>query len=402
MTVVPLFDWIHKAWTRGRAGVGRATVYAPAPPRSQAALVSEIDAVADAVATARDVDDVLPIIVESAKRFTETEKVVICLVDDADSDRVVIDESNIVVRGPRGILMQDWWGERLPDIIGQVFDQSEMYVETDDARGAWLLAVPVRVAGRRFGVLLAINSIEHRLLPEHSAFLSLLGAFAASAIANAQLVEESRYALLASERGRIAREMHDGISQSLFSIALGVELCKKQLTRDPVGVAERLEDIQGQLASARSELRRYIYDLRPLTLQDLGIVGAIEMWAREVADGHRITVTFDVTGEQYHVGPALEACLYRIAKESVSNVVKHARATTCAINLDYSADQVLLSVTDDGDGFDRGVVEQLALSGVGLGIRSMEDRVMAQGGTFAVLSEPGQGTTVRVALPNGR
>lgn len=343
--------------------------------------------------------DVLTIIVEAAKRFTGTEKVIVCLVDEF-ADRLVMDEGTLVVRGARSTHLQEWWGEHLADIADDVFTDGRSFFDVDDERRAWLLAVPVRTQDHPLGILVAINAIDHRLLPEHSAFLSILGAFAAVSIANARLAEDARYAMLASERERIAREMHDGISQSLFSVSLGLELAKKQVPKDPSLAMRTLEDLERQLGASSRELRRLIYDLRPMKLQELGLVGSVTTWMSEATRGSGMRGTVDVSGQQCPLRPSQEACLYRVAKEAISNAVRHSGGTQVTARIEYGAEAVTLTVSDDGKGLNDGET-RARLEGTGAGLRNMTERVEAESGRLTVTSAPGAGTEIQAELPIG-
>lgn len=369
----------------------------PTPPVGQLALITALDSVAESISAARAVHEVLSIIVESAKRFTGTEKVVVCLVDEY-ADGLAMDESTMVVRGARATHLQEWWGEHLTAIAEDVFADGRAFFDVDQERGAWLLAVPVRAQDQPLGILVAINAIDHRLLPEHSAFLSILGAFAAVSVANARLAEESRYAMLASERERIAREMHDGIAQSLFSVSLGMELARKQLLKDPTQALRTLDDLENQLASSSAEIRRLIYDLRPMKLQELGLIGSVDTWMREATRGTKLRGRIEVNGSVRHLRPSQEACLYRVAKEAVSNAVRHSGGSEVTVCVEYTEPAVVLTVTDDGNGFASGETAR-RLEGTGAGLRNMSERMTAEGGRLQVCSSPGEGTVVRAELP---
>lgn len=371
----------------------------PEPSAAQRALVDALGEVSSAVSSASSVREANAVIVEAAKRFTDADKVAIWLLDE-HADGLVLDESTLVVRGPRDTHLQEWWGTHLPDIIDDVFRNGEPYVDVDRERGAWLLAVPVRARGEPLGMLVAINGLAHRLLPEHSAFLSILGAFAAVSIANARLAEESRYAIMAGERERMAREMHDGISQSLFSISLGMELAKKQVSRDPAQALRTLDDLERQLSVSATELRRLVYDLRPLKLQELGLVDSIRLWLAEATRGSHMTGRMDVRGTQRTLGPSQEACLYRVAKEAISNAVRHSGGSEVAVTLTYAPGEVVLTAQDDGCGLAT-AAERPRLPGSGAGMRNMHDRMAGENGRLEVRGEPGAGTLVRAQLPTG-
>ncbi|MCE5191969.1 MAG: GAF domain-containing sensor histidine kinase [Actinomycetia bacterium] len=386
-------DWFSRLRDGDRAR------YVPGGPPGQEALILALNEVAASASAARTVHDVLNIIVDAAKRFTDTEKVVLALVDDSGA-LTELDESSIVVRGCRLQHDEAWWGAWLLGACDHVFSDGEAYFEVNASAGAWCLAVPVRVQDRPLGILCTINSISHRLRQDQTAFLSILGAFAAASIENARLAEESRYALLASERERISREMHDGIAQSLFSISLSLEVCKRRVLRDPAAVARHIGDIQELLAASQGEIRRYIYDLRPAKLQELGLAGAIEYWLRELAPGKVHKVDLLVNGVVRHVGSEIEACVYRVAREATTNAVKHADADHIRVTLEYTADGVAVTVSDDGNGFDVDSATGASDAGSSMGLRTIRERVETAGGEIKVVSEPGCGCTIWAHIPS--
>ncbi len=360
-------------------------------------LIATLNEVADAVSSAIGIEETLRIIVERAKRITNTDKAVLVLTDEHSGH---VDLDTIVVRGRRDQHAQSWWESRLDALGERAFAADEPILEDHPADDAWLLCGPVRVQDHPIGLLCAINTHSHPFTPDQIGFIAVLSAFAASAIENARLAEQGRYVLLASERDRIAREMHDGVVQSLFSISLGLELCKKQVMRDPAGVAVRLDELQRHLNTSMTELRRFIYDLRPMKLAELGLVGAIDYWVSEVTADRHVRGRVVVEGSPHRLTPSEEACLYRVAKEAVSNAVKHSNAEWVIVRIDASQPGVIgLTVSDDGDGFDADAVMEHETKG--LGLSSIKERVRRDAGSVVVDSEPGRGTIIRVSLPVG-
>jgi signal transduction histidine kinase len=368
------------------------------PAASQAALVSALDELAAAISVSRNVQEVLLTIVDAAKRFTRTDKVVICLMDEF-SPYPVLDPSTLVVRGRRDQHDEDWWGDRLIAMVDRVFDDTHPSIDIDDERGAWMLSVPIRVHDRPLGVLLAINDVKNHLREEHTAYLSVLGTLAAVAIANARLADEGRYAMLASERERIARQMHDGVMQSLFSISLGLAVARKQVFRDPPKAAERLGELEQMLGAGMAELRRYIYDLRPVKLQEYGLHGAIEYWLKEMVPPGGPRTHIEVEGTIRPMTADVEACLYRVAREAVANAVKHAGATDITVRLEYGPSALTLTVIDDGHGFDVSSAMEKSESGITIGLRSLHERVRTAGGGLAIDSAPGGGCRLCARVP---
>lgn len=378
------------ARVRGALGGGRRDML-------QAELIATLNEVADAVSSAMSVEEVLEVIVERAKRVTDTDKALLVLADEHSEQ---LDLDSLVVRGRRSQHTQGWWQDRLEALGDTVFETGEPLVEAHPEENAWLLCNPVLVKDRPIGLLCAINTADRPFTRVQMDFLAILSAFAASAIENARLAEQSRYVLLASERDRIAREMHDGVVQSLFSISLGLELCKKQVLRDPQAVAGRLDELQQHLNTSMTELRRFIYDLRPMKLAELGLAGAVEYWLVEITQGRGVRARLLVEGDITGLSPSEEACLYRVAKEAVSNAVRHANAQLVEVTIGRSNGTAHMRITDDGTGFDTSRAVDAGTNG--LGLRSIRERVKREGGVFSVESTPGEGTVLSVLLPVGR
>ena len=359
-----------------------------------AEIVAALNDVAGAVASARGADDVLTTIAERAKQITNAEKAAVVLVDDTGES---LDVDTVVVRGEMARHLQDWWLTRLDALCAETFANGEPVLESHEADRAWLACASLRVKDQPIGMLAVINSAERPFTDLQVALLAILSAFAATSIESARVAEQGRSVMLEAERERIARELHDGIVQSLFSVSLGLEACKKQTLRDPTGVARRLGGIQTELATAMTELRRFVYDLRPLDVRALGLVGAIRQWIRRVGDDAAVHGKLVVVGDPSHLTAHEEACLYAVGKEAVSNVVRHAHAQHYEVRLEYDAETVTLIVSDDGQGFDLGDAFERGDSTC-LGLQSMRDRVERVGGTVSMESIIGEGTTVAVAL----
>ncbi|HUR17844.1 MAG TPA: PAS domain S-box protein [Acidimicrobiales bacterium] len=214
-------------------------------------------------------------------------------------------------------------------------------------------------------------------------------------------VSERRRALIAEERGRIARDLHDSVSQALFSITLqarALQLALQRECHDPHGpVGQGIANVRQLTQGALAEMRALIFELRPDALAEEGLVAALgkHLTALEAKEG--LTVTLLAPDEEFAVDPSVEENLYRLAQEALSNIVKHARATSVQVRLAWHGGELPgleLEVSDDGIGFDT------SLRHPGhLGLRTMSERAEALGGFLEVTSVPGRGTTVRASLP---
>jgi signal transduction histidine kinase len=221
----------------------------------------------------------------------------------------------------------------------------------------------------------------------------LLASHAAIAIDQARLFEDSRDLALAQERGRLARELHDAMSQSLFSLQLAAETAARELERDPAAAAAPLAMVRDLATRLSTELRRAVDGLRPADLARDGLAATLRSQLTLAGRAHDVPV--DVTvGELPELDPDVEHQVLRIAQEAVSNALRHAGAGRVMVELGPAP--VVLRVRDDGRGFDP---EARAVRSRRLGLTSMHERAASLGGALAVTSAPGQGTTVELRLP---
>ncbi|RME90323.1 MAG: PAS domain S-box protein [Anaerolineae bacterium] len=212
----------------------------------------------------------------------------------------------------------------------------------------------------------------------------------------AEKARRSEEEAIAEERRRIAREIHDGLAQDLAALRLQVRRWQSLIERDPDQAKAELDNLHRILGEKIGEVRRVLFALRPVALEELGFWSALEKFLAEFSEQHDLAISLNVTGARERLPAALEPTLFRIIQETLHNVAKHARARRVEVTLDLT-DGVLLSVHDDGRGFDPDELPRLVAEGH-LGLRQMRERVEALGGRFEVRSAPGEGTEVRVSL----
>lgn len=227
----------------------------------------------------------------------------------------------------------------------------------------------------------------------------LLASHAAIAIDQARLFEDSRELALVQERGRLARELHDAMSQSLFSLQLAAETATHQLTDDPAAAADQLDLVRTLSAQISSELRTTVEGLRPPDLERDGLAAVLGAQLTVAGRARGVPVELDV-GELPDLAPDIEHQVLRIAQEAVSNALRHSEARDVRVTLGAGGEvgpgHVTLLVEDDGLGFDP---EARALRSRRLGLTSMHERAASLGGSLDITSSPGQGTTVRLRFP---
>jgi signal transduction histidine kinase len=219
---------------------------------------------------------------------------------------------------------------------------------------------------------------------------------AAIAIENARLYEQAQRLAVVEERQRLARELHDSVTQALYGTTLYAEAAARQLATGQVElVSEHLRELRDTAQEALREMRLLIFELRPSILEDEGLANALRARLEAVEERAGLEVEFRVDGETV-LPTAIEEGLYRIAQEALNNALKHACARRLSVSLEQRERTVILEVVDDGCGFDPDV----AIPGGGLGLDGMIERAAKMGGELALDSEPGAGTRVRVEVPH--
>jgi signal transduction histidine kinase len=224
------------------------------------------------------------------------------------------------------------------------------------------------------------------------AFLLTIADQAAVAVETARLFAETQEKVALEERQRLARELHDSVSQALYGIGLGARTARTLLDRDPSRAAEPLDYVLSLAEAGMAEMRALIFELRPESLAQEGLVAALGRQAAALRARHELVVETDLCPEPA-VPLSVKEALYRVAQEALHNAVKHARATRVDLGLRATATGLALEVRDDGVGFD-----PTGDFPGHLGLRSMRERIERLDGTLAVESAPGRGSQVRAEV----
>lgn len=276
-----------------------------------------------------------------------------------------------------------------------------------------LLIVPLRAQGEVIGTLgVTRDSPGQPYSEEDQTFLQNLADRAALTIANARLFERERQRnrelrelgtrlteVDEARRQELARELHDRVGQSLTALSINVNVIRALLESGDDGqrVAERLDDSQELVEQTVAHMRDIMAELRPAVLDDYGLLAALRWYGNQFAARTGISTTVHGDPLSARLSPEKESALFRIAQEALTNVARHAQADEVAVRLQSTAQEVRLTLADDGIGFDpENVVNAGALSGWGL--RIMRERAATVGGTFQVESTPGAGTRVIVEV----
>ena len=361
-----------------------------------------------------EVRDVLKTIVASARELLDAEYAALGVPDDHGGfAQFVVDgisDAQWKAIGPlprqHGILaamLRDAKTERLADVRKDPRFEGWPSAHPDMSD---FLGLPIKDGDETIGALFLANKRCPRttsgrdgcgFTEDDEELLSILAQHAAIALTNARLYERSRELTIAEERSRLAHELHDAVSQKLFSLRLTAQAAAALVDRDPTRAKGELQQVAVLAAEAADELRAAVVELRPAALDEDGLVNTLRTHIQVLDRAHTARVTFDSRGIRA-LPAAQEEALLRVAQEALHNALRHSGADQVDVVLIRRGQGVALSVTDNGQGFEPRTIRR---AGRHLGLVSMRDRASGVGGRLTVQSAPGEGTTIEMEVPGG-
>jgi signal transduction histidine kinase len=378
------------------------------------ALNPALRAVSDAVlavASELSVEQVLQRLVDAARELAGARYAALGIPDGAGGFRRFLvagmSEELIAQLGPL---------PRTHGMLGAMLESAEPYLTTDihqdpRFRGWWpalhpdmrsFLGVPILARGEIIGAFYLTEKESARAFDRaDQELIQVLAAHAAIAITNAGLYERSRELSILAERHRLALDLHDAVSQKLFSLVLSAEAAAAQFERDPEAARAQLERLRTLSREALEELRSLILGLRPPELERDGLAGTLRKQAEMLERVHGVPIDVGVDGltdgSEGSPAPDFDLGVLRIAHEALHNAVRHAGATRVRVRVaSKPGERLVVEVSDDGTGFDPAQPELRARH---LGLTSMEERARELGGRLEIRSAPGAGTTVHLEVP---
>jgi signal transduction histidine kinase len=257
------------------------------------------------------------------------------------------------------------------------------------------LGVPIRHRGAVLGNLFFSGARGGVFTAEDQRLVEMLAAHAGVAIATAQLYADAQELATLEERSRVARELHDAVSQTLFSIVYEARAAADRAQSDPQGAAAHLAQVHQQAAGALEEMRNLVLALQPKSLERDGLATTL----RDHVDGlrriHQAAIDARID-EGDRLAPDQQLAVLRIAQEALHNAVKHAGAVPIHLDLRHASDATRLVVRDEGPGFD---VKTIARTRRTVGLHAMRDRAHRIGASLTIESQPGGGSVIRLTLP---
>lgn len=294
--------------------------------------------------------------------------------------------------------------QRLPLVIADVLDDTPLAQKFRLTAGDQLqsvfgyvrswLGVPLTVKGAVIGMLTLDHSQPGFFVAQRAGLVLTFANHVAVAVDNARLYAQAEESAVVAERSRLARDLHDAVTQTLFSASLIAEVLPRLWDRNPDEGRRRLAELRELTRGALAEMRTLLLELRPAALEEANLRDLLHQLAESITGRARVPITLEVEGE-CDLAVEVKIALYRIAQEALNNVAKHSAASAATMRLIYRPEQVELSVCDDGLGFDP---ETRPLNSLGLGI--MRERAETIGAALTLESQPGCGTRITVLWRN--
>jgi two-component system sensor histidine kinase DegS len=203
------------------------------------------------------------------------------------------------------------------------------------------------------------------------------------------------------ERKRIAREIHDGLAQTMANVVLRTEIAERMLVKQAYGsVKEELTDLKGQVRSGIEEVRKIIFNLRPMALDDLGLVPTLRKFVQDYEDRTKIRTKFELIGKESRLPSGMEVAIYRLVQEAFSNVNKHAEATFVTLEIVFQKQMVKFTIIDNGVGFNMDKVEtKIGQGTTHYGLMGMRERIKLLEGRMDIIANVGSGTKISMVIP---
>ena len=256
------------------------------------------------------------------------------------------------------------------------------------------VTVPIRDSRQIYGIILFVFNQSYKIADQDIDLAQRMADLTVLAFANAHLRAQIELTAVAAERSRIARDLHDAVTQTLFSASIIAGVLPTIWQRNQDEGRKRLDELRELTRGALAEMRTLLLELRPAKLVEVDLADLLKQLAEAISGRARIPVTVDVEGNA-EVSADVKVALYRVAQEALNNIAKHAQARNVLIQLHRAPEQVTLSVRDDGVGF---IFERIAPQHLGLGI--MRERADAINATLAVRTAINEGTTIEVCWTN--
>lgn len=262
------------------------------------------------------------------------------------------------------------------------------------------------------GFFILFSREEHSLTPQEASLVSTVAAEIDISIDNAMLnelamkrqknIEKLLSQLIYAqedERRRIASEIHDGTAQSLVAMLTKIQTSIELIKQNPEKAKSNLEEVKNVIVDNVKEIRQIIFDLRPSSLDDLGLISAIQVYVNRFKEEKKMNISFKSNVNHINLSPTISVSAFRIIQESLNNIARHSNADKVTIDIKFEEKVLKLDIVDNGEGFDLEMAREKMVIGASFGITGMQERVSMLNGSFDIQTKPGKGTKISIKIP---
>lgn len=365
--------------------------------------ISSIYQAVEAVSGQNNPRQVIDLFASYARALTDCDKTIFWMEDTGSGEYDEDPYPIYSVKGPRESFPEEEWRETLLDVWSNIYhNQAPVFRDLDSKEHgrAQLICVPVRSGERCLGMLAGIQSNNTYSAHEVKQTLTILADLSAIAVERSRTEMFAEKLLILDEQKRIANEIHDSISQNLFSIVYSIDSLTKE-TADILGLGYReiLNDIKNLSAETARELRALIYRLNPRQDANESFTGETRNYLDKLSRMNNIKIDYVINGNTEYLNPAMCKALYRILKESSGNALRHGKCTEIVVALEITPFKSILKVSDNGKGFDVQSSLDLYSAGNRLGLVNMRELAISLQGNLDIKSKSGKGTEVTCIIP---
>ncbi len=370
-------------------------------------VLQHISSIYKAVETASSQNDprmVIDLFASYARSLTDCDKAIFWMESISREDEEDNENGPLYsIKGRRDLFPEEEWQEELLHAWASIREhQSPVLLDLNQAnsKSAQLIGVPVKTGSQCLGLLAGVKSNSTYRSEEIVQILTVLADLSAIAVQRARVDMFAEKLLVVEEQRRIANEIHDSISQNLFSIVYSIDALSKEAGRTLDELQKgTLHDIKNLSAETAHELRALIYRLNPSKDANEIFVQEILSYLDKMSRMNEIEISHNISGSTEYLNPAICKSLYRIIKESTGNALRHSNCTRIMVELDVTPFRSLLKVSDNGHGFDIQNSLDLYSSGNRLGLVNMRELALSLQGNLTIDSTPGLGTDVTCIIP---
>jgi signal transduction histidine kinase len=367
---------------------------------SEKQLLERFSALYDAsqqLSNETDLKRSLEVAASSVKRMTGMQKAVVCLCSSPEKIGTAFnDQERTVIKGRLNEHPEKIWIQGFLKAATEAIQNKKPVVASFSKFGITLLCLPISYGERVFGVIAGITSLEKAEAIRDLRTMEIISTILGLYLINSELIQKREAAAVLQERDRIAREMHDNLIQSLFSLMLLTETYASEIRNHPNRADELLADLKQKIQSIIKETREMIVRLYPSSLATDGFEHTLK---RVLSSFEGIDFALDLQPLPETISLTLQNAIIRIIQEAVINAVKHGKASMISISVKTQNSSINLVIKDNGTGFDVSKLEYFLKSKEHFGLSSIISRVQSFGGSYELQSQPGEGTEWKFSFP---